>query len=99
MVPIRIASLPLVTECSPSFLGTTLTSTILMTIRVIAVIQEWSDTLQTNESLQFAGTIEEKVVLLLRLLGWKDVRLLLLAAHSERQRDGRRKNVEISLNS
>lgn len=98
MVPIRIASLPLVTECSPSFLGTTLTSTILMTIRVIAVIQEWSDTLQTNESLQFAGTIEEKVVLLLRLLGWKDVRLLLLAAHSERQRDGRRKNVEISLN-
>lgn len=60
------------------------------------MIQEWSDTLQTNESQpqEFAGTIEEKVVLLLRLLGWKDVSLLLLAAHSERQRDGGRKNVK-----
>lgn len=71
------------------------------------LIQERSNTLQTNESQpwEFAETIEEKIVLLLRLLGWKDVSRLLLAAHSEesgdeRQRDGGRKNVKmISLNS
>lgn len=50
---------------------------------------------------EFAGTIGEKILVSVRLLGWKSVNLLLLAAHSEesgdkRQRNGGRKNIKMT---
>ena len=49
------------------------------------MIQELSDTLEAREGQPWesVGTVGEKILVLVRLLAWKNVNLLLLAAHSE----------------